>query len=103
MGDQSNIPVISERVSLNLSDGLLLKARMKRILYENQFIGSFRALDARPRVVSAAETHGRFEEIAAENRVVLQRASTPPKQRTSPVSVAERAVVHDGRRHALLV
>src|SRR4029077_1480143 len=44
-----------------------------------------------------------FKYIAVENGIFLERLRAPPNQRTGPIAVAERAIIHGRSRHTLLV
>ncbi len=71
MGNQRNIPVIAQGVSLDAANRELLKTHRQRIFAEDQFVRAFGVLDSSPHIISFAELDRRFEQVAVKNGAIL--------------------------------
>src|SRR5579863_1048497 len=61
IGNQIEIAVVSEGVSLHVPDGHLHEPGRQRVFSHQQFVGAIRIFDARPRMIARSELHKRFE------------------------------------------
>ena len=56
MRRQVDVMVVAQRISLNMADWLLDEAWREGIFPQDEFIGSFGALDACPRIIAFVKT-----------------------------------------------
>src|SRR3954454_10661901 len=96
MGKIADFTVVSERVRLDVGEGLFVEVGGQRALADEKFIGAAGVLQADPRIIAGWEAQSRLEQVAVLLRIIGKRSRPTPKRGACPMAVREGPVVHHG-------